>query len=141
MDEPAYYKAYKDLTFYMGDKSNDELMALIREACRPRTDWWRAYEQLHSRLIQSEKRVVPWIVAVAALSALALKARAAENDGPTLHALRDRIIKVLTGYDPLQSDAWKAGYWGGIRKFGLPMVLAAAALLYAFASLLAWARP
>ena len=38
----------KDLTFYMGDKTTDELWGIIREACRVKTSTWRAYEELRS---------------------------------------------------------------------------------------------
>lgn len=39
----------KKLTFYMGDKSYQELWAIVREACRGLTSTWRAYERLHGR--------------------------------------------------------------------------------------------
>jgi len=42
-------KETKDLTFFMGDKSNDELWGIVAEACRVRTDAWRAYEELRAR--------------------------------------------------------------------------------------------
>ena len=42
----------KELTSYMGDRSDLELWALIEDACRSRTDWWRAYGQLRSRLTE-----------------------------------------------------------------------------------------
>ena len=38
----------KELTFYMGDKTTNELWSFIREACRVDTPSWRAYEQLRS---------------------------------------------------------------------------------------------
>jgi hypothetical protein len=38
----------KELTFYMGDKSHEELFAIIREACRKDTRSWRAYERIHA---------------------------------------------------------------------------------------------
>jgi len=39
----------KDLTFYMGDKSDDEVWDIVREACRGGSREWRAYERLHGR--------------------------------------------------------------------------------------------
>jgi hypothetical protein len=38
----------KELTYYMGDKEEAELWAIVREACRVSTPAWRAWEQLHS---------------------------------------------------------------------------------------------
>lgn len=42
-------KEVKDLTFFMGDKSDDELWGIVREACWVRTDTRRAYEELRAR--------------------------------------------------------------------------------------------
>jgi len=39
----------KELTFYMGDKTDEELWAIVREACRGNTESWRAYEKIHWR--------------------------------------------------------------------------------------------
>lgn len=36
------------LIFDPSGKTDDELWALVREACRARTDTWRAYERLHA---------------------------------------------------------------------------------------------
>lgn len=40
----------KELTFYMGDKTDDELWTIVREACRTSTPLWRAYEELRTRM-------------------------------------------------------------------------------------------
>lgn len=47
----------KDLTFYMGDKTDDELWAIVREACRPSTPTWRAYERLRTIFTQMKRQI------------------------------------------------------------------------------------
>jgi len=39
----------KDLTFYMGDKTDEELWEIVQEACRGGSREWRAYERLRGR--------------------------------------------------------------------------------------------
>ena len=46
----------KRLTFYSDDKSDDELWAIVREACRKDTPTWRAYEVLHGRFTLLKNR-------------------------------------------------------------------------------------
>ena len=47
----------KDLTFYMGDKTDDELWAIVRESCRGSTPTWRAYERLHGQYCAMRRRI------------------------------------------------------------------------------------
>jgi len=47
----------KELTFYMRDKTDDELWDIIEEACRASTPLWRAYEVLRSRYMVMKQRV------------------------------------------------------------------------------------
>ena len=46
----------KDLTFYMGDKTDDELWLIVQEACRGTTPEWRAYERLRGLYSQMKLR-------------------------------------------------------------------------------------
>ena len=47
----------KSLTFYMGDKTTEELWKIVREECRRTTPAWRAYERLHSEFNELKRRV------------------------------------------------------------------------------------
>lgn len=42
-------KQVKELTFHMGDKTEDELWEIVRDACRSSTKSWRAYEKIHGK--------------------------------------------------------------------------------------------
>lgn len=41
--------AIQDLLFDMTDKSEDELWAIVADACRSSSKDWRAYEKLHGK--------------------------------------------------------------------------------------------
>lgn len=47
----------KSLTFYMGDKTDDELWEIIASKARADSRTWRAYEALRSRMHQISLRL------------------------------------------------------------------------------------
>lgn len=48
-DDEEKRPTIQDLTFDMTGKSDDELWAIVADACRGNSRDWRAYEKLHGR--------------------------------------------------------------------------------------------
>lgn len=55
-DDDEDRRPIQDLVFDMTGKTDDELWAIVADACRGSSKDWRAYEKLHGKFTQMKNR-------------------------------------------------------------------------------------
>jgi hypothetical protein len=86
----------KDLTFHSADKSDDELWAIVREACRKDTPTWRAYEVLHGRftLMRNRERA---------------RMKDTDSDSHLTNKLSELVLEPTFEWDGEETAQWLSG--------------------------------